>query len=95
MVQYNTTGSYAGMQIHLKRNSLGLLLGGYFIPMLLFTLISLLSYGIDPKAVPGRLGLLVTVDLISMNCYNSVEGPLSRGFSYIELWMVGKQNLDF
>ena len=41
--------------------------------------------------VPGRLGVLVTLHLISANIYNSVEGPSNRGFSFIEIWMVGTQ----
>ena len=41
--------------------------------------------------VPGRLGLLVTLFLIFANVYNSVEGPTSRGFSFIEIWMLGMQ----
>ena len=39
--------------------------------------------------MPGRLGLLVTLQLIATNVYNSVIGPLERGFSYIEFWMIG------
>ena len=35
--------------------------------------------------------MIVTLYLISANVYNSVEGPSSRGFSNIELWMVGSQ----
>ena len=41
--------------------------------------------------VPGRLGLLVTLDLIVTNVYNSVKAPAQRGFSYIEIWMIGVQ----
>ena len=41
--------------------------------------------------VPGRLGLLVTLDLIATNVYNSVVAPIQRGFSYIEIWMIGVQ----
>ena len=41
--------------------------------------------------VPGRMGMIVTLYLISANVYNSVEGPKSRGFSYIEYWMIGTQ----
>ena len=54
-------------------------------------MISLGSYSIDPEIVPGRLGLLVTLYLILTNVYNSVEAPKSRGFSYIEVWLVGMQ----
>ena len=39
--------------------------------------------------MPGHLGLLVTLQLIATNVYNSVIGPLERGFSYIEFWMIG------
>ena len=35
--------------------------------------------------------MIVTLYLISANVYNSVEAPNGRGFSYIELWMVGTQ----
>ena len=41
--------------------------------------------------VPGRLGLLITLDLIASNVYNSVKGPDQRGFSYIEIWNLGVQ----
>ena len=33
----------------------------------------------------------MTLYLISTNVYNSVEAPSGRGFSYIEIWMVGTQ----
>ena len=39
--------------------------------------------------VPGRLGLLITLDLIATNTYNSVKAPSGRGFSYIEIWLLG------
>ena len=35
--------------------------------------------------------MLVTLYLISANVYNSLDAPASRGFSYIEIWMVGAQ----
>ena len=41
--------------------------------------------------VPGRMGLLVTLYLISANVYNSVKAPISRGFSHIEVWNIGVQ----
>ena len=37
------------------------------------------------------MGMLVTLFLISANVYNSVEAPNNRGFSYIEIWMIGAQ----
>ena len=41
--------------------------------------------------VPGRMGLLVTLFLISVNVYNSVDGPPQRGMSYVEVWILCTQ----
>ena len=35
--------------------------------------------------------MIVTLYLISANVYNAVEAPPTRGFSYIEVWMLGTQ----
>ena len=35
--------------------------------------------------------MIVTLYLITANVYNSVKAPPSRGFSYIEVWMLGAQ----
>ena len=37
------------------------------------------------------MGLLVTTYLIAWNVYGSIDAPPSRGFSYIELWMIGME----
>ena len=34
---------------------------------------------------------MVTLYLIASNTYASVKGPTNRGFSYIEIWMIGVQ----
>ena len=39
--------------------------------------------------VPGRLGLLLTLNLIVVNIYNSVSAPEQRPFGYLEIWMIG------
>ena len=39
------------------------------------------------------MGLLVTLHLISSNVYNSLNAPQKRGFSYIEVWMIGAQGV--
>ena len=33
--------------------------------------------------------MVITLCLISFNVYNAVDAPPRRGFSYIELWMIG------
>ena len=35
--------------------------------------------------------MILTLYLISANVYSSVDAPKGRGFSYIELWMIGTQ----
>ena len=35
--------------------------------------------------------MIFTLCLISFNVYNAIDGPPSRGFSYIEIWMVGME----
>ena len=67
-------------------------IGGFYLPCIMFQALSLVSYGIEIEMVPGRLGLLVTLFLIATNVYNSVNAPFNRGFSYIEIWMIGVQS---
>ena len=88
---YDTNYSYTGMTIKMKRTSLGLLLSGYYYPTGSFALLSLISFVIHVDVVPGRMGMIVTLYLITANVYNSVDAPPSRGFSYIEVWMFGAQ----
>ena len=35
--------------------------------------------------------MILTLYLISANVYNSVDAPPTRGFSYIEVWILGTQ----
>ena len=43
--------SHTGMRIHLHRHDLGLLMGGFYIPMALFSTLSLISFSINPEMV--------------------------------------------
>ena len=43
------------------------------------------------KKVPGRMAMIVTLYLISAIVYNAVDAPSVRGFSNIEVWMLGAQ----
>ena len=56
-------------------------------------MLSLVSYFIPPEIVPGRMGMLITLYLILINSYNSVDAPPDRGFSDIEVWFYGMQSL--
>ena len=35
--------------------------------------------------------MILTLYLISANVYNAVDAPTTRGFSYIEVWILGTQ----
>ena len=37
------------------------------------------------------MGMILTLYLISSNVYSSVNAPYDRGFSYIEVWILGTQ----
>ena len=39
------------------------------------------------------MGLLVTLFLISSNVYSSLQAPIKRGFSYIEIFLVATQGI--
>ena len=43
--------SYTGLRFYFERNDLGLLLGGYYGPTLIFALLSLVSFFINPDVV--------------------------------------------
>ena len=47
--------SGVGMRITLRRNNLGLLIGGYFGPTIIFSLLSLVSFTINPDIVSFKV----------------------------------------
>ena len=79
------------MTLIFKRNTLGLLIGSYYLPTGVFAILSNISYFIRPDIVSGRMGLLLILLLISSNVYNCLNAPNSRGISYIEIWLLGAQ----
>ena len=85
--------SSTGLEFHFQRksNEVHRLFSSFFFPSGTFAILSLCSFSIKPDIVPGRMGMLVTIFLIVTGIYNTVDAPLSRGFSFIELWYVGVQ----
>lgn len=51
--------SYTGMRIDFKRNSLGTLMGRFFMPTLVFTILSLISFAVEPDMVEDLLLILI------------------------------------
>ena len=80
---------FTGITIHMKRKEFGQLVGSFYVPTAIFSGLSTLSFFINPDVVPGRMGLLITLFLISSNVYGSVNAPINRGFSHIETWVLG------
>ena len=87
------TGSMAQVEINFKRTSASQnqVFGGYYVQTATFATLSLLSYFIEQSVVPGRMGMVITLFLIQVNTYNSVEAPPGRGFSSIDIWSFGMQ----
>ena len=50
-IQGGSTFSYAGMRIYLTRNDFGVLIGGYYGPTIIFSMLSLVSYSIKADVV--------------------------------------------
>ena len=63
----------------------------YFAPCMLMVITSWISFTINYDAVPGRLGLLLTLLLMMINLNNTVSStiPKSRKCSPITIWIVG------
>ena len=81
--------SFTGSQLTFTRKGIGALASTFYVPTALFAIFSFVSFLIQPDAIPGRIGLIVTLFLISSNVYVSVDAPPDRGFSYIEIWIIG------
>ena len=85
------TFHFIGIQVDMKRKGLGTLLNTFYVPTAMFAIISMISFTVDPSCVPGRMGMIVTLLLISSNVYSIVQAPKSRGLSHIEIWIIGSQ----
>lgn len=85
--------STVGLIFKLKRNNRDRtrIYVQFNVPTGIFASISHIAFFIDSSQVPGRLGSLLTLYLISVNSYNSLDAPSNRGLSYVDLWFLGIQ----
>ena len=83
------THSTGGLIFQFKRNKFWTLITGYYLPTFLYSLLSGLSFTIQREQLAGRMGMMVTLSLISTNSYNAIEAPEDRGISFLEIWMLG------
>ena len=50
--------------------------------------LSLISFFVPKENVPGRLGVLVTLYLLLVNNYKSLNVPARIGYGYIDQWFI-------
>ena len=79
----------SGFQMTLQRNSAKYLYI-YYLPTGMFISVSWVSFLIPPEAVPGRIGLLVTLFLVATNIFNTIidVSPNTEGMTAISSWMI-------
>ena len=85
----NDTYSTAGFNIRLERHYLKHLLS-YYLPSLLFVLVSWTSFLIPPEAIPGRMALLITILLVLVNLFATViqTQPPAKYPTVLEIWIL-------
>ena len=69
------TNSKFGIQISFERNSQGIngILINYNLVCAILVLVAAINFLIDPKVVPGRAGLMVTIFLVLTNVFTSAQ----------------------
>ena len=62
----------------------------YYLPTGMFISVSWVSFLIPPEAIPGRVGLLVTLFLVATNIFNTIIdiSPNTEGITAISSWMI-------
>ena len=69
------SNSKFGIQISFERNSQGIngILINYNLVCAILVLVAAINFLIDPKVVPGRAGLMVTIFLVLTNIFTSAQ----------------------
>ena len=62
----------------------------YYLPTGMFVSVSWVSFLIPADAIPGRIGLLVTLFLVATNIFNTIidVSPNTEGMTAISSWMI-------
>ena len=60
----------------------------FFATTSLVAALSLVTFFVPRENAPGRLGVLVTLYLLLINLYRSMEVPTKIGFGYIDQWFI-------
>ncbi len=78
--------SVYGVQLRMRREFQPFLVR-FYIPSAVFVVVSWISFTVDPRVVPGRMALLVTVLLMLINMSTGLSGiiPLAKNLTAIEV----------
>ena len=81
--------STVGFRLELERKYSKHILS-YYLPSLLIVLLSWVSFVIPPKAIPGRMALLITLILVLVNMFGTVidKRPPTNS-TVLDIWMIG------
>ena len=71
----NNSSSQFGIKICFGRNPQGIrgILINYHLLCAILVIVTCINFLIDPKVVPGRAGLMVTIFLVLTNFFNSAQ----------------------
>ena len=81
--------SVAGFEIILTRK-MSFYVVTYYLPSGLFVVVSWISFLVNPEVIPGRMTLLVTIFLVLINIFNTIQtnSPKAEGLTAIEAWVI-------
>ena len=74
--------SVAGFEMVLQRK-MSFYIVTYYLPSGLFVVVSWISFLVNPEVIPGRMTLLVTIFLVLINIFNTIQtnSPKAEGLT--------------
>ena len=74
--------SVAGFELILQRK-MSFYIVTYYLPSGLFVVVSWISFLVNPEVIPGRMTLLVTIFLVLINIFNTIQtnSPKAEGLT--------------
>ena len=81
-VALNMNYSVAGFEMILQRK-MSFYIVTYYLPSGLFVVVSWISFLVNPEVIPGRMTLLVTIFLVLINIFNTIQtnSPKAEGLT--------------
>ena len=85
----NMNYSVCGFELILTRK-MSFYIVTYYLPSGLFVVVSWISFLVNPEVIPGRMTLLVTIFLVLINIFNTIQtnSPKAEGLTAIEAWVI-------